>query len=1148
MPLGIIAGGLGGRNVAGNGGRVARLGGFFGGLRGRLGLGCGDLGAGMRLSDGISRTGRIPGNPGLVVAEAMLILHGTHGAGLGAVGVGEQRRGRRLKARTFGKILGQTEQTHQASPTEQHHAEYHERGTHRYHYDYCGLTGHGRDATKLVNGANPWYARTGSSIMPPSPRLAQATALFDRLSANLLDDLHGNIRWFYERMPEAYFRLTPVDEQARHVELLQSLRRSPEPRLTAIDDPACASLQVVGSPAHHPLRAVIELARRHPVAAEVRRVDLFTATDDSLFLYVFRHGPARVPEGINLPARRQAVLDTACDHGEPCERRAKTFLDAVDPGYLARSEPPRLARHLAAWLSLAHDEDIQVTWERLARPDHGEAAATRFQLAAGAVRLWPLLSHVGRVLAHHRLTLTRGSIDWLPAPTGSGHALIATLYTVTTDGTAPIGRIAEAVASDLRAVAAAIDDPLAALYADGAIGLEELALVRACAACAATIAGPDVPYLDLAETASEAITAHPATLAAIATLISDRFRPGSRVSGRAWATRYAQVAAQVAALEPRHHALIGEWTLKVAAAVRLTNAFRPGRLGLALRLDPALLPVTRFPQLPYGMIWLHGPHARGVHIRFRASARGGLRLLLPRSPAAWGKARDGILREVYDLAWAQQLKNKDIPEGGSKCIALVEAGADPDAAVKQITDGLMDLIAPVAEVIGPHGQARSPDLLFLGPDENMTPTRIIWVAERAKLRGMPHAATFMSSKPGSGINHKEFGVTSEGIFRWVVRALDLVGIEATASYTVKITGGPDGDVGGNLLRIMHRDHGDRCQVVAIGDGTGAAHDPAGLDWRELLRLVSEAKGIAAFNPLRLKGAGAKVVAATDRAGEAYRNDLHNLVTADLFVPCGGRPYTIDEGNWGRFMTATGAPSAKAMVEGANIFITAEARRRLEDAGLVVIKDSSANKGGVICSSYEVLAGLVCDDDEFLAMKTRYVSEVVDIIRAVVEAEAEGLIAAWHRRRGRARLSELSAEFSAEINRVSGLIEGAIGERLDDRALAAHWNHHLRGHCPAVLVERFADRFTARIPRAHRVAILAKRLASRLVYQEGLTWCQTWLTADRSWEALSAWLSADHDARTWAANIDGLKLKDGKRLASAIRTGVARELVRQKLGR
>ena len=46
------------------------------------------------------------------------------------------------------------------------------------------------------------------------------------------------------------------------------------------------------------------------------------------------------------------------------------------------------------------------------------------------------------------------------------------------------------------------------------------------------------------------------------------------------------------------------------------------------------------------------------------------------------------------------------------------------------------------------------EMLYLGPDENITPVDINWVVRRADKRGYPLANAFMSSKPASGINHK----------------------------------------------------------------------------------------------------------------------------------------------------------------------------------------------------------------------------------------------------------------------------------------------------------------------------------------------------------------------------------------------------------
>ena len=105
----------------------------------------------------------------------------------------------------------------------------------------------------------------------------------------------------------------------------------------------------------------------------------------------------------------------------------------------------------------------------------------------------------------------------------------------------------------------------------------------------------------------------------------------------------------------------------------------------------------------------------------------------------------------------------------------------------------------------------------------------------------------MSSKPGAGINHKEYGVTSEGVHAWLPHVAELADINLD-DFTVTMTGGPDGDVGGNLLKILHREHGKRCRVLAIGDGTGAAYDPDGLAWRELLVWCAAAKASPRSRP------------------------------------------------------------------------------------------------------------------------------------------------------------------------------------------------------------------------------------------------------------------------------------------------------------
>ncbi len=983
------------------------------------------------------------------------------------------------------------------------------------------------------------------------PSVSSPQDLLTRLQQHLAQDLEQSVAWFTTEMPAHYLSSTSADEQALHLEQIHSLRRAQERRLTLIDDATNGKLLAFGEPSRHGLDDVLALIQGHRDQL-IHRVELNTSRDRSLFLYAFAYGHAALPAGVDLAAHRTQILTAVCAQDHACSLTAARFLDAVDQGYLARSSVQRVVRHIRAWTQLGAHDDVRVVVEEM----HDGTHTTRLLLAAAGASPWPVLGHVARVLARYRLALARGYLDLVPAAgvNDSGRALIATVYVTTADGQPLHGELLSAVAQDLAAARRPQADVLMARYRDGTFELDQLDALRAAVACAGYLLAPDFPYLDVPEVGNDLIATQPDFARSLVGLIEARFHPTRHTDAATWQDQQQRVASFAANLDSAAGRAVADALLHVVTAMQLTNLYVPGRLGVSFKLDPALLPNARFVHVPFGVLFFHGPHARGFHIRFRASARGGLRVLIPRGPGPYQRARDGLLREVYDLAWAQQLKNKDIPEGGSKCIALVEPGAEADAAVRQVTDSLIDLLLPPAAmptVIAAHGAAREADLIFLGPDENMTPARIEWVAARALSRGLPHAATLMSSKPGSGINHKEFGVTSEGIFRWLTVVLPLIGIPAEREYTVKITGGPDGDVGGNLLKIIQREHGARARIVAIADGTGAAYDPAGLDWTELLRLVSEAKGIAAFAPAKLSTAPeARVVPATDKAGEAFRNSLHNTVAADVFLPCGGRPYTINDGNWREFLRADGTPNARAMIEGANIFITAAARQNLEDAGLIVIKDSSANKGGVICSSYEVLAGLVLSDAEFIALKPSYVREVVALIGERADSEAQALISAWTRRHRRVRLSDLSQLISEAINRVNALIEGAIAAHLDDPDLIATWQRHLRAHCPPSLVAGFAARLAARIPRAHRIAILSKRLASRMVYGEGLTWCATYLdtaTPAQAWDVLSTYLDAETQMHDLAERLRTLLPERDRALLPMLTAGAQRELVRRALG-
>jgi glutamate dehydrogenase len=96
-------------------------------------------------------------------------------------------------------------------------------------------------------------------------------------------------------------------------------------------------------------------------------------------------------------------------------------------------------------------------------------------------------------------------------------------------------------------------------------------------------------------------------------------------------------------------------------------------------------------------------------------------------------------------------------------------------------------------------------------------------------------------------------------------------------------------------------------------------------------------------------------------GTDFRNTAHLRYKSDLFVPCGGRyiylitscglfpddihsPEAVNISNVAALVDSEGKPHFKYIVEGANLFLTQQARLHLEKRKVVLFKDSSANKG------------------------------------------------------------------------------------------------------------------------------------------------------------------------------------------------------------
>jgi glutamate dehydrogenase len=329
-------------------------------------------------------------------------------------------------------------------------------------------------------------------------------------------------------------------------------------------------------------------------------------------------------------------------------------------------------------------------------------------------------------------------------------------------------------------------------------------------------------------------------------------------------------------------------------------------------------------------------------------------------------------------------------------------------------------------------------------------------------------------------------------------------------FTIKMSGGPDGDVAGNQMVNLHTYFSKTAKMLCTIDVSGTIFDPQGLDLEVLAALFKEVKPIRFYPFEKLSEGGFLLDVKTKREDGPYAqqtkllrkkngkiveewlsgNEMNHILRltvlgtkADIFIPGGGRPRTLNEANIKDFFDLDGKPTSRAIIEGANLYLTPAARKILEKMGVIIIKDSSSNKGGVICSSFEVLAGLVLSEDEFLKEKPILVKEILEIIKARVLDEVTLLL----KYQGKAPLTEVSDIISLKINTLADRIFVQLKPLPWPTDINDPLNRALLVYCPPLLREKYAERVLKDVPEVHKKAIIACFLAQRLVYQKGLEW-------------------------------------------------------------
>jgi glutamate dehydrogenase len=238
-------------------------------------------------------------------------------------------------------------------------------------------------------------------------------------------------------------------------------------------------------------------------------------------------------------------------------------------------------------------------------------------------------------------------------------------------------------------------------------------------------------------------------------------------------------------------------------------------------------------------VWVYSPRVEGVHLRFGAVARGGLR---------WSDRREDFRTEVLGLVKAQMVKNAVIvpvgAKGGFVVKSPVDAG-DRDAFTAEgiacyqtfirglldITDNLVDgAVVPPKDVVRHDGD----DTYLVVAADKGTATFSDIANGVAAEYGFWLGDAFASG--GSvGYDHKVMGITSRGAWESVKRHFRELGLDAqTQDFTAVGIGDMSGDVFGNgMLRSEHT------RLIAAFDHRHIFLDPnpdPAISYRERRRL------------------------------------------------------------------------------------------------------------------------------------------------------------------------------------------------------------------------------------------------------------------------------------------------------------------------
>ncbi|RLN91750.1 hypothetical protein BBJ28_00018869, partial [Nothophytophthora sp. Chile5] len=565
--------------------------------------------------------------------------------------------------------------------------------------------GLGRVVTRAPAALSNAFA-TQSGDAASEEELLRALDSFQKAAAG------KTVPWFLANMPPAYFRSIDEEDRLQHLNAITALVNAQQPEVM-LRSPDHAVFSHFRSGANFPgrLANVLDQLPLTVDGATLARVKIFTALDDSLGLDIFRFGQQEPFMGATEEERsaRDSIQQFCADiqsgkfAGQACyptpspvfePAAVDEFLNHCNTMYVQFSNPRRLAWQMQLFRNVQGTEgvavDVEHGWEKRSEENKlasgGGVPQSMLTIAASNVIPKGFMQKAAMYLGLCQLNVVRAHLDVVKDPNNHGGHVAMIRILVQPSGEAQRENFAfewQKITGNLKLLKWIDDRPVQLTMHHPDLGISRAELIYAYGNMLHGVLAKKDPFA-YSLTRIMGTLEHEQNLP-MASRIADYFlakfdpQADHPMTAEEQDALVAEIKVDIRRNVEAEDAI--QLLNSMADAVRgtlRTNKFVRDRYALSLRMDPSVMGYgTVGKETPYGVFFIYGRRFKGFHVRFRDIARGGLRMVYPGSTDAHALESSRQYNEAYNLAFAQQLKNKDIPEGGSKAVVLCDPIVGP---------------------------------------------------------------------------------------------------------------------------------------------------------------------------------------------------------------------------------------------------------------------------------------------------------------------------------------------------------------------------------------------------------------------------------------------------------------------------------------